>query len=324
MRTSDFSKAPKQGRAAAVVIVEFGSSAGPGGERRGPVGLPVDATGLAQVRTVPSKVSAAPGYVWHKTFRRRGVPGVLVFFASVASAEAFVARTSAAAGSVQLLHAEPTGYSNGVWRAEGNVMAHIEHFTPTSSEASRRRTPPLVASGTATRPPAQPHVSAPLITGRGGRAVTEAQAMFVGATKYRGPAALVTLSRTWYPMIARMRRLPGYVWHTVYWEPPFTLGTLAFFATRDDLLGFARMPAHRHLMQWITDGTKHGTGGYIRLHSAPAAATAGVVTTRAAAAGGMAAGRDNNGQTGRADHGRAARFDGDHAAPDTTEGGQAG
>ncbi|PPF79437.1 DUF4188 domain-containing protein [Subtercola sp. Z020] len=118
--------------------------------------------------------------------------------------------------------------------------------------------------------------------------------MFVGATKYRGPRALVQLSRTWYPMVARMQTLRGYVWHTVYWEPPFTLGTLAFFASRDDLLSFARLPAHRTLMQWITRGTRNGTGGYIRLHLAPgeqpgatgatAAAGAHAETTGAAAA----------------------------------------
>ncbi|RFA07771.1 hypothetical protein B7R21_16045 [Subtercola boreus] len=100
------------------------------------------------------------------------------------------------------------------------------------------------------------------------RAVTDARAMFIGATKYRGPRALVQLSRTWYPMVARMQPLRGYIWHTVYWEPPFTLGTLAFFATRDDLLSFARLPAHRTLMQWITRDTRNGTGGYIRLHLA--------------------------------------------------------
>lgn len=90
--------------------------------------------------------------------------------------------------------------------------------------------------------------------------------MFIGATRYRGLHSWIVLSREWYPMVAKMRRMRGYVWHTVYWEAPFTLGTLAFFATRDDLLVFARLPEHRRLMQWITRGTAHGTGGYIRLH----------------------------------------------------------
>ena len=93
----------------------------------------------------------------------------------------------------------------------------------------------------------------------------DAGALFVGATRYRGPGSLLTLSRTWYPMIAKMKRMPGYRWHTVYWEFPFTLGTVAYFRSRDDLLAFARMPEHRRIMQWITDGTRNGTGGYIRL-----------------------------------------------------------
>jgi len=93
----------------------------------------------------------------------------------------------------------------------------------------------------------------------------DAGALFVGATRYRGPGSLLTLSRTWYPMIAKMKRMPGYRWHTVYWEFPFTLGTVAYFRSRDDLLAFARMPEHRRIMQWITDGTKNGRGGYIRL-----------------------------------------------------------
>ena len=29
-----------------------------------------------------------------------------------------------------------------------------------------------------------------------------------------------------------MTRLPGYCWHTVYWQWPFTLGTIAFFEDR--------------------------------------------------------------------------------------------
>jgi len=32
--------------------------------------------------------------------------------------------------------ADEGGYSNGIWRAEGNAMAHIETFTPLSSETA--------------------------------------------------------------------------------------------------------------------------------------------------------------------------------------------
>jgi hypothetical protein len=100
-------------------------------------------------------------------------------------------------------------------------------------------------------------------------APAQATAMFVGATRYRGPQSIVILSFTWFRMVRQMRRLPGYCWHTVYWQWPFTLGTIAFFRDRDALLKFARTKYHQRLMCWITDnGTRNATGGYIRLYGA--------------------------------------------------------
>jgi hypothetical protein len=64
-----------------------------------------------------------------------------------------------------------------------------------------------------------------------------------------------------------MKRMPGYLHHQVYYEPPFSLGTIGFFATREDLLRFARTGAHRELMAWAVDGTRNATGGYIRLYA---------------------------------------------------------
>ncbi|MBK8730995.1 MAG: DUF4188 domain-containing protein [Tetrasphaera sp.] len=95
--------------------------------------------------------------------------------------------------------------------------------------------------------------------------IAQAGAMFTGATRYNGIPAWITLSWTWHKLVKRMKAMPGYCWHTVYYEPPFTLGTIAYFDTRDDLLRIARSPEHRKLMQWITDGTKNAKGGYIRL-----------------------------------------------------------
>jgi hypothetical protein len=99
----------------------------------------------------------------------------------------------------------------------------------------------------------------------------QATAMFVGATRYRGPVSIFVLSFTWYRMLADLKRMRGYCWHKVYWEFPFTLGTLAFFTDRDAMLRFARSRYHRKLMIWVTDGTKHATGGYIRLYDAESA-----------------------------------------------------
>jgi hypothetical protein len=43
---------------------------------------------------------------------------------------------NATGGYIRLYNAEPQGYTNGVWRAEGNTMAHIPTFTPLSTEDS--------------------------------------------------------------------------------------------------------------------------------------------------------------------------------------------
>ena len=95
-----------------------------------------------------------------------------------------------------------------------------------------------------------------------------ATAMFVGATRYRSPLSVLTLTFTWFRMVRDMKRMRGYCWHTVYWEFPLTLGTIAFFTDRDALLRFARSRHHRRLMIWVTDGTRNATGGYIRLYNA--------------------------------------------------------
>ncbi|HEY0698833.1 MAG TPA: DUF4188 domain-containing protein [Micromonospora sp.] len=99
-------------------------------------------------------------------------------------------------------------------------------------------------------------------------AQAQAGAMFVGATRYRGPLAILRLWPVWRRMLRDLRRMSGYRWHTVYWEFPFTLGTIAFFADRDAMLRFARSRHHRRLMVWVTAGTRYATGGYIRLYTA--------------------------------------------------------
>lgn len=104
-----------------------------------------------------------------------------------------------------------------------------------------------------------------------------ATAMFVGATRYRGPLSIITLTFTWFRMLRDMKRMRGYCWHKVYWEFPWTLGTMAFFTDRDAMLRFARSRHHRKLMVWVTDGKKNATGGYIRLYNAePAGYSNGV------------------------------------------------
>ena len=98
-----------------------------------------------------------------------------------------------------------------------------------------------------------------------------AGAMFVGATRYSGPRSILALGPGWLRMVREMKRMKGYVWHKVYWRAPFTLGTIAFFSDRDELLKFARSSAHARLMCWLTDeGGKRATAGWIRIYTADA------------------------------------------------------
>lgn len=99
-------------------------------------------------------------------------------------------------------------------------------------------------------------------------AQARAGAMFIGATRYSGPLAILRLCPQWIRMVRDLKRMSGYRWHTIYWEFPFTLGTIAFFADRDAMLRFARSRHHRRLMQWVTEGTRNATAGYIRLYTA--------------------------------------------------------
>ncbi|WP_309135196.1 hypothetical protein [Cellulomonas sp.] len=258
MRTRDFSRAPAEARAAALVVLER-TGAGP-----------------RWTRGARRAVRAADGYVWSAGVRARDaagstVRGLVVCVATPAHAAALAGSSAPGHERARTFVAEAEGYSNGGWRAEGDVMAHVERFTPLTSESTRGRTPPLVAPapprGRRT-PVDRAEVDHAAAAARPVRTPAQAGAMFLGATRYRGPHSWAALAREWYPMVAAMRRMRGYVWHRVYWAPPFTLGTIAFFADRDALMLFARLPAHRRLMTWITRDRRHGTGGYIRVHVA--------------------------------------------------------
>lgn len=98
--------------------------------------------------------------------------------------------------------------------------------------------------------------------------IAQATALFVGATRYRGPLAMVHVARHWWQMVRTMKKMPGYCRHFVYYDFPFTLGTIAFFEDMDSMMKFARSKVHRDLMIWVTDDTKNATGGYIRLFNA--------------------------------------------------------
>ena len=93
----------------------------------------------------------------------------------------------------------------------------------------------------------------------------QAGAQFVGGTNFTGLRAFVGLARRWFPLVRRMKRSPGYRGHKIWYTFPFTIGTIAFFATRDDLLVFARTREHAEIMRWVMrPGNAHG--GFIRLY----------------------------------------------------------
>jgi hypothetical protein len=98
-------------------------------------------------------------------------------------------------------------------------------------------------------------------------AMGQANAMFVGGTQFSNPLMFLQLYKRWRPMVRRMKRMPGYRWHKVWYRFPATLGTIAFFADRKALLTFARTPEHTELMRWVMRPGK-ARAGFIRLHDA--------------------------------------------------------
>jgi hypothetical protein len=96
-------------------------------------------------------------------------------------------------------------------------------------------------------------------------AIGQARAQFVGGTKFTGVRAFIGLARRWFPLLRRMKASAGYRGHQIWYTFPFTIGTIAFFESRDDLLAFARTPEHAEIMRWVMrPGNAHG--GFIRLY----------------------------------------------------------
>jgi hypothetical protein len=215
MRSTDFSKAPPQGRAQSMLVVEGGA---------------------AELRALRAS-ARDQGRLWDHAYSVAGHRGLLIGFAD---------RDALAALPIGALHsriyrAEPSGYSNGVWRAEGPTMTHIPRFTPVTREREKGTTPPEVSGGRQLGPGRQG--SKPRGAVKPPRSPIEGGSLFLGATRYRGLSSLLVLSRTWYPMVAKMRRMHGYVWHAVYWSGPWALGTIAFFEDRDAMLASPGCPS---------------------------------------------------------------------------------
>lgn len=231
MFTTDFSLLPEHGRGEALLIVEGRSAA----RRR-------------------------DGAVWRRRVRDGSITAEVIIFDTVDNARRAAGDHQ---GRVRLLTADPHGYSNGTWRAEDRSHGLNERFHPVDTELRDGREPPLT-SEPFRMPRRRRTAPAPRRW-----TIFDSQAMFLGANKYRHPVAWVDTGRHWGAMLRAMYRMPGSVWHAIYWQFPFTLGTLATFRSTDDMMRFARVPEHRYLMQWISADTKNATAGFIRIHTAP-------------------------------------------------------
>ncbi|WP_101652091.1 hypothetical protein [Brevibacterium ihuae] len=97
-----------------------------------------------------------------------------------------------------------------------------------------------------------------------------AESIFLGCNRYRSPLAMLGQLRRWPALARALRRAPGYRWHRSYYEFPDRIGLVVAFATRDDLMRFARTPEHRTIMHWLVgDGdSSPARGGFIRILAA--------------------------------------------------------
>ncbi|MEV0982776.1 hypothetical protein AB0I45_00225 [Brevibacterium sp. NPDC049920] len=94
-----------------------------------------------------------------------------------------------------------------------------------------------------------------------------AGSFFLGCNRYRSPLAMLGQIRRWPKLARALKHAPGYLWHRSYYEFPDRIGLLVAFATRDDLLRFARTPEHHTIMHWLVggDGSSPARGGFIRI-----------------------------------------------------------
>lgn len=112
MRTEDFSHAPRIAQAGAMVTALTG------------------VRGYARARRAAGRAAGSCGA--RMLLRPPTGVGLVAWFETAAAAQAFVGSLDGVPATV--LVAGQQGYSNGVWRAESNVMAHIETFTPIRGE----------------------------------------------------------------------------------------------------------------------------------------------------------------------------------------------
>lgn len=84
-------------------------------------------------------------------------------------------------------------------------------------------------------------------------------AVFVGMNEYRRPWHLAEQVLVWLPLVRRLKKTPGYLWHLSYFRPPLRIGLVVGFESRDALLEFARTDEHHAIMHWLV-GTDSESG----------------------------------------------------------------
>lgn len=137
MRSDDFTHAPLLAQANAMVVIET-SHGGLGSWLRG----------LLRHRRLVRAIRRADGYCGHRTYwRPRWTVGAMGWFSAVDDVRRFAGHSGhpplalwvqdparVAETDVKVYQAAPQGYTNGVWRAEGDVFGLIERFTPVRDE----------------------------------------------------------------------------------------------------------------------------------------------------------------------------------------------
>jgi heme-degrading monooxygenase HmoA len=74
--------------------------------------------------------------------------------------------------------------------------------------------------------------------------------MFFGATHYR-ILSLPRLAFVWWRVARRMRSMPGYLGHFIWFRPPGTFGNASMWDTRDHMMAFAQTKEHRDAVTWM-------------------------------------------------------------------------
>lgn len=94
-----------------------------------------------------------------------------------------------------------------------------------------------------------------------------AEVFFLGANRYRNPLVMLGQIRRWPKLARGLKAAKGYLWHRSYYEFPDRIGLMVAFATKNDLMLYARTPEHREIMKWLVGSGDQSPakGGFIRI-----------------------------------------------------------